>query len=138
MKQFMRLLNISETAAVMCAVIGGMFALLLAAGTLVSALVFPFERPAAYALGLLLGCLLSAIKVVLLEKSLGSAVEREQGAARGYAGLMYMLRYLLTAAVLVLAFLYRDILGPVGAIIGVLSLQISAYIAGWIMKKRDA
>lgn len=137
MKQLIRRLKVSKTAATMCAAIGGLFLLFLAAGLLVTMLLYPFERPLPYALGLLLGCLLSAAKVILLEKSIGRSVDMEGKTARGYASLMAALRYLLTIAVLLLVFFFRDVFGLFGAIIGLLSLQAAAYITGHIVKNRS-
>lgn len=138
MKRLIERLNLSETAAVMCTAIGGLFILFLAAGLTVSSLIYPFERPAQYALGLLMGCLLSAAKVVLLEKSLDRSVDMEGKTAQGYANLMAVLRYLLTVAVLLLVFFFRDVFGLFGAIVGILSLQVAAYITGHIIKKRSS
>lgn len=138
MKQLMSRLKVSETAATMCAAIGGLFLLLLAAGLLATTLIYQFERPLPYALGLLLGCILSAVKVVLLEKALDRSVDMEGKTAQGYASLMAALRYMLTIGVFLLVFFFRDVFGLFGAIIGVLSLQISAYITGHIINKRSS
>lgn len=133
-KKMMRLLKISKTAAVMCTVIGVLFLALLAIGLLVAVFLYPFERPAAYALGLLLGCLLSAVKVVLLERALDRSMDMEGAPAKGYASLMAVLRYLLTIFALLPVFFFRDVFGLSGVIIGILSLQAAAYITGHIMK----
>lgn len=136
MKRLIQRLNLSETAAVMCTVIGGLFILFLVVGMTVSALIYPFERPAQYALGLLLGCLLSEAKVVLLEKSIDRSIDMEGKTAQGYANLMAVLRYFLTVAVLLTVFFFRNVFGLFGAIAGILSLQVAAYITGHVMKKR--
>lgn len=129
--------NISRTASALCKAVTGLFFLLLAGGLLVIYLVYPFERPLPYCMGLLLGSALSICKVLLLERSLGRAVEMEEKTAQGYAALQAAARYLLTMAVFGGVVLFRDKIGLFGAILGVLSLQFAAYIAGASLNKRE-
>jgi hypothetical protein len=137
MKRLIRLLNLSETAATMCAAIGGLFLLLLVVGLTVTLLIFPFERPIPYAMGLLVGCALSAVKVVILESALNKSADMAGGQARGYVGIMAITRYALTVIVMLLAAFFRDIFGLFGAIMGILTMQLSAYIASAILNKRE-
>lgn len=137
MKRLMKLLKISETAAIMCIAIGALFILLMAVGLTVAILIYPFENPGHYALGLMTGCLLSEVKVVLLEKSIDRSADMNGGVAQGYASLMAILRYVLTVAVLLLVFFFREVFGLIGTITGILSLQAAAYITGHIVKKMN-
>lgn len=131
-----QLLKLSNTAAIMCAVIAGLFLALLFLGLGVILLLYPFEQPLPYFLGLLAGCLLSAVKVVLLERSLGHAVDLpEEKQAKNYGHLHAILRYFLTAAVLLVVILFPKVFGLFGMILGILSLQISAYITGFIVRR---
>lgn len=137
MKKLALRLNISETGVIMCAVIGCLFVLFAVAGLLVSVLIYPFERPAAYVSGLLVGCLLSAVKVILLEKTLDRSADMESGMAKGYASLMAILRYALTIGVLLLVVFFRGVFGLFGIIIGILSLQAAAYVTAFIIRKKN-
>ena len=120
----------------MCLVIAGLYAALLMLGLLVTLIIYPFEAPLPYALGLTLGCLLSLGKVILLEKALDRSLDAgEEKSAKNYAHFQSILRYLLTIAVLLVVVLFPRVFGLFGVILGVLSLQISAYITGAIVKK---
>lgn len=138
MKGLMCRLGLSETARIMCGVIAGLFAGLLAAGLLVALLVHPFERPLPYALGLALGCALSLTKVVLLERALEHAADLGDGkAAKNYGNLMALARYGLTVAVLLGVVFFPGVFGLFGVIFGILTLQISAYAASHVLRKRE-
>ena len=138
MSGYMKLLNISKTAAIIHAAIAGLFAVFAVAGLLIIAFAYPFERPLPYLLGLLLGCALSAVKVVLMEKSIGKSLDMEGKSAKNYAGLMVTLRYLLTFAVLAAVFLLKGVFGVFGVVLGLLSLQLAGYIAGYVLRGDNA
>ena len=127
-------MRLSKTAKIMCGALLALLALFMAVGMAVIFVVFPFEEPAPFALGLGLGVLHSIAKVVMLEKSLERILSLESG-ARNLGALHALLRYFFTMAVLALAFLFPDIFGRWGTIIGVLSLQLAAYITGYILRK---
>lgn len=136
MEFFKPTLRLSRTASVMCAVTGALFLLLLALGLLVIHFVHAFERPLPYTVGLLTGCLLSAVKVVLLEKVLERSLDlQEEKPAKNYAHLQSLLRYLLTIVVLLSVVAFPRVFGLWGMIVGVLSLQASAYISGMIVRR---
>jgi len=132
-----QVLRISKTASVMIRVLAGLFAALLVVGLLVIHFIHPFERPLPYCVGLLLGHAISAVKVILLDKSINHALDMEGKQAKNYAGLQSILRYFLTIAVLLGAAFLSDFIGLFGVILGILSLQISAYIANAVLKKRS-
>lgn len=125
--------KLSLTAQTMCRVLAGLFVILLVAGLVVILAVYPFESPFAFALGLFLGSALSLWKVVLLERSLLKSVDMGEG-AKNHANLQMMLRYLLTAGVLAVAFFFRHIIGPFGVVAGILSLQITAYVTAFKLR----
>ncbi|MDR1062150.1 MAG: hypothetical protein LBL83_13305, partial [Clostridiales bacterium] len=113
--------NLSRTARLMLGAIGAIFAILLPAGLAAIKFAYPFEKPAPFAAGLLAGCLLSAAKVLLLEKSIARAVERDSGAkAKNYASAQALLRYAGTILVLGCAVLLPRVFGVFGIIAGVL------------------
>ena len=132
-------LSLSKTAKIMCGVLAGLFAVSLAAGLAIGILLIPFEPPRAYTIGLLTGTLLSAVKVILMEKSLNRAADMgEFGSARNYGFLQVSLRNLLTLGFFLLVFFFNHIFGLYGAIIGVLSLQPAAAVTGYILRKETA
>ena len=129
--------KLTKTAQVMCICLGLMFVVFLTVGLSIIWFVFPFEKASAFVIGLLTGILLSIVKVILLEKSLANAVEMEDdGKVKNYANLQSILRYLGTMVVLLGAVFFPQVFGVFGIIIGVLSLQISAYITGGILKAK--
>lgn len=127
--------NLTLTAKTMCRVLAALFAVLLGVGLVVILAIYPFEKPLAWGLGLLLGTGLSVLKVVLMDKSLAKSVDMDAEGAKNYANLQMMLRYALTIAVLVGAFFFRNVIGAFGVVAGILALQISAYISAFALRK---
>ena len=129
--------TLSDTSKIMLNAIGGLFVGLLVIGVVFSLFLYPFERPAAFAAGLFIGCALSAAKVVLLEKALGRSFDLDSSTAKNYATIQSILRYVLTIAVLLAVVVFPAIFGLWGTITGVLTLQLSAYIASAVINKTD-
>lgn len=77
--------------------------------------------------GGLLGCALSVYKVILLEKAVDKALGLEQSTADNYVRLQSLLRFFLSAVVLVAAALVPAI-SLWGAVAGVFSFQLSLYV----------
>ena len=128
--------NLSKTARVLIRSVLQTCALLLVAGLLLSVFVYPFERPFPYVVGLLLGCLLSLSKVVLLERSLERSSEiGEEKQAKNYAHLQAILRYFLTIAVMLSAVFFRQVVGVFGVVLGILSLQPAAYLTNAVLRR---
>lgn len=130
MKRLAEKLELTGTARRMCLSIFALYGGLLVLGLLVGALFHPFEQPASYVLGLSLGCALSLVKVVLLERGIRHLLDAEKGWAQWLAVFHTLLRYLLTAGVLACAFAFSEIIGVFGAVFGVLTLPVAAHIAG--------
>jgi len=128
--------KLSRTAVTMLIAIAGLFGALLLAGELVIFLAYRFEGPLPFGIGLLLGCALSAAKVVLLEKALSKAVDMEAEKAKNYARLQMVLRYGLTLLVVLSAVLFRQAVGLFGIIAGLLTLQLASYIANIFLKNK--
>ena len=142
----MNLFNISglsKTARVMLASVAAVCLVLLAAGLLFINLIYKFEGSLPYTAGIMLGCIHSMIKIVLLEKSInrsldiGASGEHEAKRASSVAYLHYVGRLVLTGAVFALAIIFPGIFGLFGAIIGVLSLQAAAIFANIILQKQE-
>ena len=127
--------ELSLTAQVMCKALAGLYPVLLAIGVMVHFFLYPFEKPVAFAVGLLAGTILSASKVVLLEKSLSKSLDMEGKVAKNYANFQMVARYFLTIVVLLLAAFFRDIIGLFGTVAGILALQPAAYTAAWRIRK---
>jgi len=117
--------------------IAGLFGALLLAGELVILLAYRFEKPLAFGIGLLLGCALSAAKVVLLEKALSKAVDLGTEKAKNYARLQMVLRYGLTILVVLGAVFFREAIGLFGMIAGLLALQLASYITHFALKNKE-
>jgi len=119
----------------MIIVIGILFAALLAGGLLIIFFAYRFERPLAFGLGLLTGCALSVLKVILLEKAFNKAVDMGKEKAPNYARLQAVLRYGLTIVVMLGAVVFPRFIGLFGIIAGILSLQLASYITGFLRRK---
>ena len=129
--------RLSRTTRVMFAVEGLVFLFLLAVGlTLIGCVdaIRRFEGPLAFSVGLLSGCALSAVKIVLLEKTLTRAVDMGEQ-AKNYATLHATLRYFGTIIVLAPAVIFRGAFGVIGVVAGLLSLQLAAFATSLAIKK---
>jgi len=133
--------RLSQTAVIMMTVIAGLFGALLPCGLAVIWLVYRFEGPLAFGVGLFAGCALSMLKVYLMERALSRALDMEAGKAKGYASLQALLRYGLTIAALVGAGLcarrWPQAVGLYGAIAGTLTLQLASYITSFVLKAKE-
>ena len=128
--------GLSRTGRVMIMWVIALGFAFMAAGLLVINLLHPFEGALPYAAGLILGCAHSAIKIVLLEKSLARVLDLDKKGAESTGRLHFFGRYLLTAAFFAIVVLSKGAVGIFGAIAGVLSQQFAAYITGSLLKNR--
>ena len=140
------LFKLSKTARAMVMSVIAVCVALLAAGLLVINLIYKFEGSLPFTAGIMIGCIHSLIKIVLLEKSIsrsldiGEAGEEDENSgkrASNIAYLHYVGRLALTAAVFALAIFLPDIFGLFGTIIGVLSLQAAAIVANFVLQKQE-
>ena len=101
----------------------------LAAGALVyrSAAVFPF------ALGLFMMAGLNVAKVFMLERSVNVALDKEAKSGGSYIRLQYIIRFLLTGLVLLVAAMV-DFIDLWGAFAGIFTFQIAAYSLKFLFK----
>lgn len=141
-------MGLSKTAKIMILSVAGVCVVFLIAGLIVINLVdfvAKFEKALPFVIGIELGCIVSVLKIVMLEKSINFTLDMgEKSAAAGktkvkaagpFGMLFYMLRFMLTVAVLAFAFIRPDICGRFGVILGILSMQFSGYAANIILKK---
>ena len=90
----------------------------------------------AYFLGLSLGTIFAIIKLLLLERAINNSIEMDVAAAKNYAFSQYVFRYFISALALFFVVTNKNI-STIAFVIGLLSLQISAYISGFENKKKE-
>ncbi len=95
---------------------------------------FFMQNHFAYIIGLILGIIFAIIKLLHLERSINNSLDMDSQNAKNYVFAQYMFRYLISALVLFVV-LTNKYISTIGFIIGLLSLQISAYITGF--KKKE-
>jgi len=126
--------GLSKTAKIMMLSVGAVCVVFLAAGIVIINLLEYFtdlteiEGNLDYALGLALGGAVSAVKVVMMEKSLGKIADAGEGKqAKSMAQLYSVGRMFLTVAVMALGAVV-PFFGLFGTIAGVVSLRFAAYV----------
>ena len=88
-----------------------------------------------FAYGVLLTCALNCVKVLMIERTVKRAAEMPGGSG-AWGGGQYLIRYVLTGAVLVVAAL-SDHINLWGAIIGIFTFQIAAHMLRFFIAKDD-
>lgn len=87
-----------------------------------------------FAFGVILTTTLNAIKLVWMERSaerIANADAEHAGLYRGYFGGQFLLRYILTFAILIAA-AFIPFIDLIGAALGLLTLQLSLYVYRFI------
>lgn len=98
--------------------------------------VYNLEKPLPYCIGLFTGCLLSAVKLFFIHQSLSRVMNiLEDEKAKNYASLQAILRHVGTILVMLLAVFFPKVFGVFGLVIGLLSLRLTAYIAGRVVNR---
>ena len=80
-----------------------------------------------WTLGITLGLIIALLKLKLMENTFTRAVSLPEAKAKGYTQRQYMLRYVITGIVLLIAALSKDI-SLMGVFFGLLSMKIGAYV----------
>lgn len=119
--------NTSETSKKMIILMGILFLIECIAGVIFFNTV---SSSIGFIIGLLIGTGLSIIKLILLEKALIKSMEMEKKTASTYINRQYFFRYLITAIVLVISAINHPTINLFGVGIGLINMQISAYIYG--------
>jgi len=133
--------NLSKTSQIMIKSSSVICLILIIAGLPVINLIYYFrdyqiEKNLPFIAGILLGYVSTVIRIIMLEKSLKSTINAgNKKKAQNIWILLYTVRLLFTGAVLALAFLFPYIFGPVGTVAGILSMQVSAFIANIFLTK---
>ena len=132
-------MNLSYTAKIMIACVAVICLVFLVLGIIIIN-VFEaagkIEQAFPFAIGILFGGAGSAIKIILLEKSINMTLDAgEKSKAAPVGSLLFMARFFLTCAILVVAFIVPHV-GIFGTVLGILSMQLSAYSANFFLKKK--
>ena len=93
-------------------------------------------NPLFYAIGVVIGMVLSVAKVIMLENTIGKVILlEEKNQARNSMRLAYMSRLMLTAVLLFCALFFFGLSGIAGAAVGTLALTFSAYGIKFLSKE---
>ena len=114
-------ISLSKDAKRMIALIAGQALVIIICG----AIYYRSSELLPFAWGVLLACALNCVKVCLIERTVKKAVEMQSGAG-AYGGGQYLLRFVLTAVVLVVA-ARSPYISLWGAAAGILTLHIAAH-----------
>lgn len=128
--------RLTVTAQYMLYAIGGLFLAFLLLGILFIQFIYPLESVSQYALGLLTGCLVSAVRIVLMDKSINRVVDMEEKKAKNYNQMQFLIRYYIVIGYAVLLVVLQQYLGVFGGVLGLLCMQLSAYAANFVLNKR--
>jgi len=133
-------MGLSKTAKIMIVSTGVICSVFLAAGLAVTGFIgaaAEFEKPVPFAAGVALGCAVSVVKIILLEKSIKLTIDiGEKSKAAPIGGLLYIARFAMTGAALVAAFIFPGIFGRLGTVLGIISMQLAAYTANIFLRKQ--
>lgn len=98
--------------------------------------VFVTSSPFAYLAGIGIGAVISLLKLVLLEIAVSQVMELEAKEAKSAMRRSYMFRYLVTGVGVFVAIHFLGIPGFAGVAVGLLSMNFSAYVSHFLMKKQ--
>lgn len=87
--------------------------------------------------GILFGLIFSILKLGLMKHTIEKAVMMPEGKAQKYTNVQYMIRYILTGIVLLVAALEPSI-DLIGVFFGLLSMKVAAYMQFFINKRNEA
>lgn len=86
------------------------------------------SSPYAYLKGIAFGTIMTILRMILIERSTKKALDMDKARSTVYFGWTYLIRYIITGVVLVVAALQPDHINIWGVIIGLLLLKPAAYI----------
>ncbi|MBP3888856.1 MAG: ATP synthase subunit I [Cellulosilyticum sp.] len=89
-----------------------------------------------YTVGLLFGLIFSILKLMLMQNSIKKSLTMPEGKAQKYANVQYMIRYVLTGIVLLVAALEPSI-NLLGVFLGLLSMKVAAYMQLFVIKRNE-
>jgi len=134
-------MGLSKTAKIMIVSTAVICLVFFAAGLIVIGFVeaaAEFEKPAPFSAGIALGCAVSVVKIILLEKSIKLTIDMgEKSKAAPVGGLLYIARFAMTGAALVAAFVFPGAFGRLGTVLGIVSMKLAAYTANVFLRKQQ-
>ena len=80
-----------------------------------------------WTIGIALGLIIALLKLKLMENTFTKAVQLPEAKAKGYTQRQYMLRYVLTGIVLLVAALNPQV-SLLGVFFGLVSMKVGAYV----------
>lgn len=86
--------------------------------------------------GIAIGVIICAFRVFSMSRSLEKAVEMTSEDAKNYTRAHYMLRYIISFVIAVIA-CYKGLANPVGVIVGLVLLQPAVYIYNFIDRRNS-
>ena len=89
-----------------------------------------------FTMGLLFGLIFSILKLFLMKNTIEKAVTMPEGKAQKYMNAHYLIRYVLTGIVLVVAALEPSI-DILGVFLGLLSMKVAAYVQFFIGRNQE-
>lgn len=89
-----------------------------------------------WVLGIAIGVIICLFRVFAMARGLEKAVDMAPEDAKNYARAQYMLRYIITFAIAVIA-CYNGFANPIGVIVGLVLLQPAVYIYNFIDRKAN-
>lgn len=110
------------------------FALL---GAIIIKFIYSFEPLFNYIMGLLLGCVVTAIRLIIMDRSIDKTVDMPDKKAKVHYHLMFFLRYGILVLFAVVLVVFHTVFGVCGGVIGVLCMQLSAYGANYLLTKHE-
>lgn len=93
-----------------------------------------FTNPLEWGCGVLLGCVFTVVRLFMMKQSVEASARMEPVKARRYARAQYVVRYFLSAAVLIAAALIPWI-NVIAAGLSMIALKLVTYIQGWLDKR---
>ena len=90
----------------------------------------------AFTIGLVFGLVFSILKLMLMKNSIKKSITMPEAKAQRYANVQYMIRYLLTGIVLLVAALEPTI-NLLGVFLGLLSMKVGAYMQLFVIKRNE-
>ena len=126
-------MNVSETVRKMILVMASAGLVFSVVGV-VASFYYPIILPVPFTLGVMLSTLLNCIKAVMLENTVTRIVEMsDEHVAANYLKMQALLRFALTAAVLLLG-VFVPFIDLWGVVAGIFTFHVGKYSLGFIVK----
>jgi hypothetical protein len=93
------------------------------------------ENHMAATLGILLGLWVAAVNSVYIYHSLGKALELDEKSSAKAMRRPVLIRYCFMGIAIAISLLYPQIFSPIGTILGLLSMKLSAYVQPFFFEK---